>query len=396
MDLTSDLIAEQTEMKTTKDQKTLLAQANHYINPSSGGIVPPIDPSVTFARGDDLELIGDYVYGRYSNPTYEQLESIVCELEGGEKALFFASGLAAIAAVFETVNMGEHIVAPKVMYHGTVDWLKRISEKRKIGLTLFDPTDPSALTQSVQAGKTSLVWIETPINPSWDVIDIEKAALAAHSAGAILAVDCTVASPISTKALQLGADIVFHSATKYLNGHSDLNAGVLVTGEINSRWEDIDTVRRLTGGLLGSFEAWLLLRGMRTLAIRWERCSESAMKIAQFLETHPAVEKVMYPGLPSHPSHDIARRQMTAGFGGMMSLQMKGGEAAAREFVSRARLFMRATSLGGVESLIEHRRTVEGPHSEVPVNLIRISVGIEDVNDLIADLEQSLSSVSIS
>ncbi|MXW48304.1 MAG: aminotransferase class I/II-fold pyridoxal phosphate-dependent enzyme [Gammaproteobacteria bacterium] len=373
-----------------KDNKTLLAQANHYINPSSGGIVPPIDPSVTFARDDDLELIGNYVYGRYANPTYEQLEGIICELEGGDKALFFASGLAAIAAVFETVNMGEHIVAPKVMYHGTVDWLKRISEKRNIELTLFDPSDPTNLTRSLIPGKTAIVWIESPINPSWDVIDIERAANDAHAAGAVLGVDGTAASPISTQALNLGADIVFHSATKYLNEHSDLNAGVLVTGEVNKRWEEIVDVRRLTGGILGSFEAWLLLRGMRTLSIRWERSCESAMQIAEYLEEHPAVERVLYPGLTSHPSHEIAKRQMTNGFGGMMSLQMKGGQEAAREFVTRAKVFVRATSLGGVESLIEHRRTVEGPHSEVPVNLIRLSVGIESVEDLIEDLRQAL------
>ena len=373
-----------------KNRKTLLAQANHYINPSSGGIVPPIDPSVTFARDDDLELIGDYVYGRYSNPTYEQLENIVCELEGAKKALFFASGLAAIAAVFETVKMGEHIAAPKVMYHGTVDWLKRISERRNIELTLFDPSDPDNLARSLIRGKTSIVWIESPINPSWDVIDIERAARDAHAAGAILAVDCTAAAPISTQSLELGADIVFHSATKYLNGHSDLNAGVLATRMVDARWDEIDEVRRLTGGILGSFEAWLLLRGMRTLAIRWERCSKNAMKIAEYLQSHPAVERVLYPGLPSHPSYPIAKRQMTNGFGGMMSVQMKGGREAARQFVSATKLFVRATSLGGVESLIEHRRTVEGPHSKVPANLIRISVGIEDVEDLIEDLRQSL------
>ncbi len=373
-----------------KDYKTILAQADHYINEISGGVVPPIDSSVTFARDTDLELIGDYVYGRYSNPTYEQLEKIVCKLEGGHSALFFASGLAAIAAVFETVNMGEHIVAPKVMYHGTIDWLKRISAKRNIELTLFDPTDPANLNRSLIPGKTSVVWIESPINPSWDVIDIERAANDAHAAGAILGVDCTAASPVSTQALGLGADIVFHSATKYMNGHSDLNAGVLVTGKVDERWEDIDEVRRLTGGILGSFEAWLLLRGMRTLAIRWERCSQNAMKIAQFLESHPAIERVLYPGLESHPSHEVAKKQMTNGFGGMMSLQVKGGEIAARKFVSRIKVFVRATSLGGVESLIEHRRTVEGPNSKVPVNLVRISTGIEDVNDLIDDLRQSL------
>ena len=373
------------------DYKTLLAQAGHYIDDQSGGIVPPIMPSVTFARDESLELIGDYVYSRYDNPTYRQLEKIFCELEGGEAALFFASGLAAIAAVFETVDMGEHIAAPKIMYHGTVDWLKRISEKRNLGLTLFHPSDPDGLGASLKPAKTAIVWIESPINPSWEVLDIRRAADEAHAAGAILAVDCTAAPPVTTRALDLGADIVFHSATKYLNGHSDLNAGVLVTRERTPRWDDIIDVRRLTGGLLGTFEAWLLLRGMRTLSIRYERASSNAMKIAQFLESHDAIDKVLYPGLPSHPSHDIACKQMLNGFGGMMSVQMKGGAEAARKFVSSVKVFVRATSLGGVESLIEHRRSVEGPHSQVPVNLIRLSVGIEDVDELIADLNQALS-----
>ena len=375
------------------DFKTLLAQAGYFIDSDSGGIVPPIEPSVTFARDENLELIGEYVYGRYSNPTYKQLEKIICKMEGGKQARFFASGLAAIAAVFETVNMGEHIVAPKVMYHGTVDWLKRISDKRGIELTLFDPTDPEALGNSLCPGKTTVVWIESPINPSWDVLDIEKSAELSHAAGAILAVDCTAAPPVTTRALELGADIVFHSATKYLNGHSDLNAGVLITGELTSKWEEIDEVRRLTGGILGSFEAWLLLRGMRTLAVRYERSSENAMKIAEFLESHEAIEKVLYPGLPTHSSHEIAKKQMTNGFGGMLSVQVKGGAEVARKFVSSTQVFVRATSLGGVESLIEHRRSIEGPHSQVPINLIRLSVGIEDVEDLIEDLRQSLSNV---
>ena len=375
------------------DFKTLLAQAGHFIDSDSGGIVPPIEPSVTFARDENLELIGEYVYGRYSNPTYKQLEKIICKMEDGKQARIFASGLAAIAAVFETVNMGEHIVAPKVMYHGTVDWLKRISDKRGIELTLFDPTDPEALGNSLCPGKTTVVWIESPINPSWDVLDIEKSAEQSHAVGAILAVDCTAAPPVTTRALELGADIVFHSATKYLNGHSDLNAGVLVTRELTAKWEEIDEVRRLTGGILGSFDAWLLLRGMRTLAIRYERSSTNAMQIAEFLESHETIEKVLYPGLPSHSSYKIAKKQMTNGYGGMMSVQVKGGVEVARKFVSSTQVFVRATSLGGVESLIEHRRSVEGPHSQVPINLIRLSVGIEDVEDLIEDLRQSLSNV---
>ncbi len=371
------------------DYKTLLAQAGHYVNEISGGVVPPIDPSVTFARNENLELFGEYVYSRYSNPTHKQLEKVICEMEGGVAAQFFASGLAAIAAVFETVNTNEHIIASKIMYHGTLDWLLRISEKRQIELSLFDPSDPETIRKNLIPNKTSVIWIESPVNPTWDVLDIGAIAEQAHAAGAILCVDGTAAPPVTTQALKLGADIVFHSATKYLNGHSDLTAGVLVTKEISPRWQEIKEVRKLTGGSLGSFEAWLLLRGMRTLALRYEQSSLNAIKIAEFLEAQPAVEKVMYPGLPSHPSHEVARRQMKNGFGGMMSIQMKGGEQAAKKLTSSVQLFMRATSLGGVESLIEHRRTVEGKNSKVPVNLIRLSVGIEEVDDLIDDLRQA-------
>ncbi len=376
-----------------RDSKTLLAQAGHFIDSQTGAVVPPVEPSVTFARDADLELIGAYVYGRYANPTYKALEKVLCELEGGQAALLFASGLAAIAAVVETVKAGQHIVAPRVMYHGTLDWLLRISQQRGIDLTLFDPGNPAGLTDAIVPGQTALVWIESPVNPSWEVLDIKQCATAAHAAGATFAVDCTAAPPVTTRALQLGADIVFHSATKYLNGHSDLNAGVLVTRECTPQWEQIDEVRRLTGGILGSFEAWLLLRGLRTLALRFERASNNAMQIAEFLQSHPAVQKVLYPGLPSHASHPVAKKQMTNGFGGMLSILMQGGLEAARKLVSGVQLFVRATSLGGVESLIEHRRAIEGPSSEVPVNLIRLSVGIEDVSDLIDDLRQALDAV---
>ena len=372
------------------DIKTLLAQAGHYINKETGGIVPPIENSVTFARDQELELIGNYNYGRYQNPTHDQVEKIVCVLENGKSAKLFASGLAAIAAIFETVNTGEHIVAPSIMYHGTQSWLKRISQQRNIGLTFFDPAKKGSIEDSIEPGKTAIVWLESPVNPTFDVVDIKKAANVAHRAGAILGVDGTCGPPVTTRPLDLGADLVFHSATKYFNGHSDLNAGLLTTKTEDSRWEEILEIRKLSGSVLGSFEAWLLLRGMRTLALRFERCSENAMKIAEFLECNEKIDQVMYPGLPNHPSHKIARKQMKNGYGGMLSILVKGGSDAAKLVASSVRLFTRATSLGGVESLIEHRRTVEGPKSKVPVQLLRLSVGIEDVNDLIGDLAQAL------
>ena len=372
--------------------ETLIAQAGHYVDQVTGGLSVPIQPSTTYARDENYELIGDYSYSRYQNPTYDLVEQLAATLDGGSEAKCFASGMAGIAALFETVNTDEHIVAPKIMYHGARDWLRRISAKRNIGLSFFDGTDLDDLKRAVKPGSTSIVWIESPVNPTWEVIDIAASAKIAHAAGAILAVDCTVAPPVTTRALDFGADIVFHSATKYLNGHSDVVAGILVTRELNQRWDEIKLVRKLTGGVLGPFEAWLLLRGMRTLFLRFERASANALQIARHFENHPGLERVLYPGLESHPQHEIAKRQMVKGFGGMMSLLVKGGAEAAIKVASSTKLFLPATSLGGVESLIEHRASVEGPHSEVPKNLLRLSVGIEQVDDLIADLDQTLNS----
>lgn len=369
---------------------TILAQAGYFVDGVTGAVTPPIHPSTTFARDRDYELIGDYIYSRNQNPTYDQVERLAVELDNGAEAKLFSSGMAAITAVFETVNAGQHIVAPTIMYHGAQDWFRRISEKRNIGLTLFDATDPDALRQAIKPGKTAIVWIETPVNPTWDVIDIAAAAAAAHDAGAILGVDCTVSTPITTRALDLGADLVFHSATKYLNGHSDLTAGILVTREANALWEEIKLIRKHIGGVLGAFEAWLLLRGMRTLSIRFERASSNALRIAQHFEGHSKIEAVLYPGLVNHPGHLIAKRQMTNGFSGMLSLCVKGGATEAKAVATKLKLFVSATSLGGVESLVEHRASVEGPLSQVQPNLLRLSVGIEDVDDLIADLDQAL------
>jgi cystathionine gamma-synthase len=277
------------------------------------------------------------------------------------------------------------------MYHGAQDWLVRLRDKRGIGLDWFDAGDPESLAAAVRPGETALLWLETPVNPSWEVIDIEAAAAIGHAAGALVAVDGTCASPVTTQALGLGADIVFHSATKYLNGHSDLTAGVLVTRSEDALWQELRWLRSRMGGVLGAFEAWLLIRGMRTLFVRFDKASSNALAIARHLEGHPSIERVLYPGLESHPQHDVAKRQMTRGFGGMLSILVRGGAAEAKRIASSTRLFLPATSLGGVESLIEHRKAVEGPHSVVPDNLIRISVGIEDVDDLVADLDQALA-----
>ena len=377
-----------------EDSKTSLesriAQACHYVDEVTGGISPPLQFSTTYCRDPAYEHVGNYSYSRSDNPSWEVLENVCAELDGGAEAKCFASGMAAVCAFFETVNSGEHVVAPRVMYHGSQDWLRRISQKRGIGLSLFEASNLEDLRRAVQPGKTSVVWIESPVNPTWDVIDIALAADIAHAAGAILVVDATVASPVTTRALEHGADIVFHSATKYLNGHSDVVAGILVTAKQDERWEDIKLVRTLTGGVLGPFEAWLLLRGMRTLFVRFDKASQSALRLARYFEGHPRLQRVLYPGLESHPGHDIAKRQMTQGFGGMLSLLVEGGAAEAKRIAGETRLFVRATSLGGVESLIEHRASVEGPLSEVPQHLLRLSIGIDNCQDMINELEQSL------
>lgn len=372
---------------------TLAAQALHLIDEATGAVVPGIDLASTFARGSDYEHPGDFNYARYGNPTTQAVEKVLVALDGGADAMAFNAGLTATVSVFETVRTGQHIVAPRVMYHGGQDWLRRISETRGIGLTFFDQTQDGAFEDAIRPGETAIVWIETPVNPTWDVIDIKKAAKAAHKAGAILAVDGTVAPPCTTRSLELGADIVFHSATKYLGGHSDLTAGALICAEANELWDEVKQVRNLTGGILSPFDSWLLLRGMRTLFIRYQRASENAMELAKALSEHAGVERVLYPGLETHPGHEIAKKQMRFGFGGMMSILVDGDAEAAKRVATSTRLFIPATSLGGVESLIEHRKSVEGPHSIVPPNLLRLSVGIEDIRDLIADMDQALKAI---
>ena len=372
--------------------ETLLAQAMHYLEPVNGGIVPGIQMATTYARDQDYELRAPGIsYGRDKNPTYLVAEQVVAELEGGAGALLFSSGLAAAAALFHTLKPGDHVVAPVIMYHGLRDWLIQFCENWKVDIDTFDATVDGALASAIKPGRTRIVWIETPANPTWDVTDIAAAAKLAHVAGARLAVDSTVATPLLTRPLALGADFVFHSATKYLNGHSDVIAGVLVAREDDDQWQAVRFQRAFGGAVLGPMEAWLLLRGMRTMHLRVQRSSESAMIIARELEGHGRISRVLYPGLESHPGHAIARRQMQGGFSGLLSVLVDGDAAAARAVAARTRVFVPATSLGGVESLIEHRATVEGPNSPVAPNLLRLSVGIEDVADLIADLDQALN-----
>jgi len=370
--------------------ETLAAQAGGYIDPVSGAPIPPIQPATTFARAADHgpPPLGDYIRGH--SPSWAPAESLLARLEGGAEALLFASGMAAVTAAVTALKPGDHIVLQEALYYGVRGWIRRFCDEWGLDLTLVDASDLGALEKALRPGRTRLVWIETPGNPLWRVVDIAAAAGLAHAAGARLAVDNTVATPILTRPLALGADLVMHSATKYLNGHGDVLAGALVTARRDDFWQRVRTNRDQTGGVLGPFEAWLLLRGLRTLPLRVRRQSETAALLAQRLNGHRALEAVLYPGLADHPGHAVADRQMSGGFGGMLSLLVAGGEAAAIEVVKACRLFLPATSLGGVESLIEHRATVEGPDSPVPRNLLRLSVGLEHPEDLAADLEQAL------
>ncbi len=380
----------------TKDDlspATWAAQAAHYIDEATGAIVPPVAPATTFARDGNYELAGGYIYGRNRSPNDAHAEVVIARLEGGADARLFASGMAAFATLFETLETGQHVVAPSVMYYAGQDWLRRLADKRGIGLTLYDIDDPGAVEQAVRPGETAIVWVETPVNPTWQITDIAAAAAAARSAGAILAVDSTSATPVTTRPIELGADLVFHSATKYLNGHSDVTSGVLVTREEDTRWQEICDVRTLMGATPGPFEAWLLLRGMRTLFVRFERASANALQFAEAFEGDPRIDAVLYPGLPSHPGHAIAAGQMTAGFGGMLSVLVRGGADEAKSVAKSLKVFVPATSLGGVESLVEHRATVESATSTVAPNLLRLSIGIESVDDLIADMRQALDRI---
>lgn len=370
---------------------TILANALGRHDGMTGGVVPAIHTATTFLRAGDLSYPSGMVYARPGNPTFDGAEALLSHLEGAAESLLFGSGMAAATALFQTLSPGDHVVAPKVMYWALRRWLRQFTTQWKIDLDLVDMTDPDAVAAVMRPGRTRIVWIETPCNPTWEVTDIAAMADIAHKAGAILAVDSTAATPLLTRPIALGADIVMHSATKYLNGHSDVLCGTLSCARADDFWTRVKGVRGDLGGIPGPFEAWLLLRGMRTLAVRVERACTNAMAVARHFDGHARVAQVLYPGLESHPQHALAARQMQGGFGGMLSIRVQGGEAASIRAAAGLRLWTRATSLGGVESLVEHRASVEGKDSPCPTDLLRLSCGIEAAADLIADLEQALA-----
>ena len=369
---------------------SIAAQALGWIEPVTKAIVPPIHVASTFLRDEDNQFRSGRAYARADNPSFDQAEATLAALEGGAGSWLFASGMAAATTCFLALDPGDHVVAPKVMYWSLRNWLAGFATRWGLRVTFVDATSLDAIAAACEAGRTKLVWIETPANPLWGITDIAGAAAIAHRAGARLAVDSTVAAGVFTQPLALGADIVMHAATKYLNGHSDLVAGALVARAKDEYWERCRMIRAQLGAVPGAFEAWLLLRGMRTLFPRVEWASRSAMALAGRLAAHPRVAEVLYPGLPGFAGHEVAARQMKGGFGGMLSIRVRGGEQAAIATAARVQLWKRATSLGGVESLVEHRASIEGAGTPCPSDLLRLSVGIEATDDLFADLDQAL------
>lgn len=370
---------------------TRIAQALHFVEDDTGAVVPAIQPAATYARDENYGVRQPYWYRRDGSQTTAHAEAVIAELEGAKESLLFASGMSAATAVIESLPKGAHVVAPQVMYHGVRMQLLAYEANGRITLSSYTAGDLDTLAEAVQPGKTTLVWVETPNNPNWEVTDIQAASDIAHRAGATLITDCTGTPPNITRALDFGADISFHSATKYLGGHSDVTAGVLSVRETGEHWDQIALIRKLQGTVLQSFDAWLLVRGMRTLFLRVEKASTNAMAIAKHFEGHPALEAVLYPGLPSDPGHEVAKRQTGGLFGGMLSIIVKGTEQTAIDVCRFCEVFYPATSLGGVESLIEHRKTVSGEGFPVHPRLLRLSIGIEDADDLIYDLEQALT-----
>jgi cystathionine gamma-synthase len=369
---------------------TAAAHALGWEDEVTKSLIPPIHLTSTYIRDPDNQYRSGRSYGRPHNPTHEVPEALLSHLEGGAAAMLFSSGMAAATAVFLALKPGDHVVAPKVMYWGLRHWLMGFATEWGLQVELVDAGDLNAIKAALRPGNTKLLWLESPANPTWVVTDIAAAAELGHKAGARVAIDSTVAAAVLTHPIKLGCDLVMHSATKYLNGHTDLVAGALVTAAADEFWTRLVALRTSNGALLGPMEAWLLLRGMRTLPLRLERACRNAQAIAERFAGDPRVSAVLYPSLTSHPGHVIAAKQMKGGFGGMLSIRVARGEMAAISTAARVKIWRRATSLGGVESLVEHRASVEGAGSPAAPDLLRLSAGIEDAQDLIDDLDQAL------
>jgi len=383
------------KIELNKQAATLAARAGGFVDEASGGVVPPLQASTTFIRDENYELaVEGNSYGRDNNDQVRLAEDILCALEGGEDTLLFASGMAAISALLSSLKAGEKLLVQSGIYWGTTHWVRKFCEHRSVALIEADASETEAFCVTIQTEKPNIVFIETPSNPWLKTVDVIAVSKASKSVSAILTVDATAATPILMKPLVLGADIVVHSATKAINGHSDVLAGVLTCANAGSDvWEFCKTERHGSGAILSAHSAWMLIRGMRTFPLRIERMCENALKIAEALEAHEKVEAVWYPGLTSHLGHETASTQMQNGYGYLMSFLVKGGRDEALTFCRHLEGIHRATSLGGTESLVEHRHTIEGHLTDCPPNLIRLSVGIENADDLISELTDALSHI---
>lgn len=368
--------------------ETLAVHAGAEPDAETGALAPPLHLSTTFLHAPDGSLPHGLVYQRYDNPTQQRLEAAMCALEGGARALCFGTGMAAVAAVLQALPAGSHVIFQDDLYHGVRALAQREFARWGLAADFVDLADAGALARAWRAD-TRLVWAETPSNPLMRVVDIEALAAEAHAHGARLLVDGTFATPALQRPLALGADVVLHSATKYIGGHSDVMAGLLVFAADDALAAEAWEIRKLHGGTASPFAAWMALRGLRSLTARMAMHCANARRVAEAMAAHPRIEAVHYPGLASHPGHAVAARQMSD-FGGMLSAQVRGGREAALAAAGRLRLFHNATSLGGCESLVEHRASVEGPEPTSPQNLLRLSVGLEHADDLIADLVQAL------
>ncbi|GAB4045058.1 trans-sulfuration enzyme family protein [Spirosoma litoris] len=368
---------------------TLALRATHQPDPVTGVVVPPIYLSTTYARNEANELPANYLYTRPNNPNREALEKALATLEGGAIAMAFGSGQAATMTLFQALSPGDHVLLSTDAYYGTPALLEQVFHPWGLTYTRVDMRDLNAVRASIHEN-TRVIWCETPSNPMLDITDLQAVSQIAHEAGAICVCDNTWATPVLQRPFEFNCDVVMHSTTKYLSGHSDVLGGALIFKEDNEFAQRVKLLQGLSGAVPSPFDCWLISRGIKTLGVRVRAQSITAQAIAEFLQGHSAVEKVHYPGLASHASHALVQQQMK-GPGAMLSVQVKGGAEEAIRFIGKLALFTRATSLGGVESLIEHRATAEGPNSITPKNLLRISVGLEYADDLIADLAQALT-----
>ena len=371
-------------------KETQAIHATNLVDETAGAIATPIFLTTTFTRDADGSYPKGHMYSRNSNPNRDALEKGLAVLEGGAKAFAFGSGLAAVSAVFQCLKSGDHVLMPAVGYYASMKLADEIMGPWGLQMSQVDMEDIEAIKAAIQPN-TKLIWVETPANPLLGISDIQAICTLAHSHGIFVGVDNTIATPILQNPITLGADIVMHATTKYIGGHSDVLGGAIIVREENDWSERLKRVQILMGATQSPLDCYLLARGLKTLPLRMREHSASALALAQRLENHSAIERVHYPGLASHPQHALAKRQMPHGFSGMISIQIKGDEANARKVASKLTLFQQATSLGGVESLAEHRKSIEGPDSKTPGNLLRLSIGLEHVDDLWEDLNQALS-----